>query len=350
MTDEMLGAALGAGLFATLVGLNARYLGRLLGLLDFPDRAGGRKRHSRVTPLLGGTAVLVPVVMALFAMSLGFGGVPEAVARDMAIIASLAAVFYVLGVTDDRLELSPRFRLIVGGVAFSVGMIMVPSLDLQELRFAMTANPHGSVMVVPLSYVGGAFTLLCMVGLLNAVNMADGKNGLVIGLALMWTGMLSLYAPSYLQGILLVVGAALAVALYFNLRGRFFLGDGGSYGISALFGALAIYIYNSPDSTLTAGPIAIWFLLPVLDCLRLITVRALKGRSPFSGDRDHLHHHLGYLIGWPNGLLVYWLMAGLPSVAAYYFPDAHLQIILATGAAYATVVAAAYRRQAANAG
>lgn len=293
---------------------------------------------------------MVPVIVALFAISLGFASAPGVHAKDMAIIGSLVAVFYVLGVTDDRLELTPRFRLIVGGVAFSLGMIMVPGLDIQELRFAMTSNPHGSMLVIPLSYIGGAFTLLCMVGLLNAVNMADGKNGLVIGLALMWTGMLSLYAPPYLQGILLVAAAALAVALYFNLRGRFFLGDGGSYGLSALFGALAIYTYNLPDSMLTAGPIAVWFLVPVLDCLRLITVRILKGRSPFSGDRDHLHHHLGYLLGWPNGLLVYWVMAGVPSVAAYMFPDANLQIVLAAGAAYGMVIAAAYRRQAVNAG
>lgn len=350
MTDEMLCAALGSGLFAMLVGLNARYLGRLFGLLDFPDRAGGRKRHSHITPLLGGTAVIVPVIAALFAMSLGFGGVPEINANDMAIIGSLVSVFYLLGVTDDRLELTPRFRLIVGGVAFSLGMIVVPSLDLQELRFALTSNPYGPIFVIPLSYFSGAFTLLCMVGLLNAVNMADGKNGLVIGLTLLWTGMLSLYTPAYLQGLLLVVAAALAVALYFNLRGRFFLGDGGSYGLSALFGALAIYVYNLPDSPLTAGPIATWFLLPVLDCLRLITVRALRGRSPFSGDRDHLHHHLGYLLGWPNGLLVYWLLAGLPSVAVWLLPEANLQIILAAIAVYATVIAAAYRRQTVNAG
>ena len=350
MTDEMLCAALGSGLFAMFVGLNARYLGRILGLLDFPDRAGGRKRHSHVTPLLGGTAVLLPVIVALFATSLGFGAAPEINGKDMAIIGSLVAVFYVLGVADDRLELSPRFRLIVGGVAFGLGMIVVPNLDLQELRFALSAHPQGPMLTIPLSYIGGAFTLLCMVGLLNAVNMADGKNGLVIGLALMWTGMLSLYAPGYLQGILLVVAATLGVALYFNLRGRFFLGDGGSYGLSALFGALTIYLYNLEDSTLTAGPIVIWFLIPVLDCLRLITVRLLKGRSPFSGDRDHLHHHLGYLIGWPNGLFVYWLMAGVPSLVVFLLPDALFQVLLGTGAVYATVIGAAYRRQTVNAG
>ena len=350
MTDEILCAALGSGLFATLVGLNARYLGRLLGLLDFPDAAGGRKRHTHVTPLLGGTAVLPPVVIMLFAMSLGFGDVPAKGVNDLAIIGCIIAVFYVLGVTDDRLELSPRFRLIVGGIAFTIGMIMVPALDIQELRFAMPTGARGEFTVKLLPYVGTAFTLLCMVGLLNAVNMADGKNGLVIGLSLMWAGMLWLYAPASLQGVLLVVAAALAVALYFNLRGRFFLGDGGSYGLSALFGTLAIYVYNQPGSTLTAGVVAIWFLIPVLDCLRLMTMRILKGRSPFSGDRDHLHHHLGYLLGWPNGLLVYWLVAGVPSVTAYLFPAESLQIALVSVALYTTLIAAAYRRQAVNAG
>lgn len=350
MTDEMLCAALGSGLFAMLVGLNARYLGRRLGLLDFPDRAGGRKRHRHVTPLLGGTAVLVPVILVLFAMSLGFGATPGDMAKDMAIIGALAAIFYGVGVTDDRFELSPRFRLVVGILAFSVGMIMVPSLELQTLRFALSDNPRGPMLVIPLPYIGTVFTLVCMVGLLNAINMADGKNGLVIGLSLIWTGMMSLYAPAFLQGVLLVLAATLSVALYFNLRGRFFLGDGGSYGLSALLGTLAIYIYNLEDSALTAGAIAVWFLVPVLDCLRLIIVRILKGRSPFSGDRDHLHHHLGYLLGWPNGLLVYWLMVGIPAVVVYVFPDALFQTLAASGAFYATVVGTAYRRQAVNAG
>lgn len=350
MTDEMLCAALGSGLFATLVGLNARYLGRLLGLLDFPDPVGGRKRHSHVTPLMGGTAVLIPVILTLFAMFFGFGGAPEAGRTELAIIGCLVAVFYVVGMSDDRWDLSPRFRLIVGVVAFSVGMIMVPALDIQMLRFELAGSAPGVEHVVPLSGISGAFTLFCMVGLLNSVNMADGKNGLVIGLALMWTGCLSLYAPDHVQGVLMVAGAALAVALYFNIRGRFFLGDGGSYGLSALFGALAIYVYNQPESNLTAGPVAIWFIIPVLDCLRLITTRLLKGRSPFSGDRDHLHHHLGYLLGWPNGLLVYWGMAGIPSITAYLLPEFNLQILVATTLVYTMAVAAAYRHQAVNAG
>lgn len=350
MTDEMLCAALGSGLFATLIGLNARYLGRLLGLLDFPDPVGGRKRHAHVTPLLGGTAVLIPVILALFAMSFGFGGTPAINQVELAIIACLVAVFFMVGVTDDRWELTPRFRLIVGVMAFSLAMIMVPALEIHTLRFALTNSPNGPEEVIPLAHGGGVFTLLCMVGLLNAVNMADGKNGLVIGLALMWTGCLSLYAPDHLDGVLLIAGAALATALYFNLRGQFFLGDGGSYGLSALFGAMAIYVYNQPDSSLTAGPVATWFIIPVVDCLRLLTTRLLKGRSPFSGDRDHFHHHLGYLLRWPNSLLVYWAMVGIPSVAAYLFPEFNLQVLVAVVLVYAMVIATAYRRQAVNAG
>lgn len=350
MTDDMLCAALGSGLFAMLVGLNARYLGRRFGLLDFPDRAGGRKRHRHVTPLMGGAAVLVPVIAVLLAMSLGFGAIPAGLGRDMAVIGALTAVFYGVGLADDRLELSPRFRLIAGVIAFSLGMTMVPSLELQSLRFALSENPRGPMLDIPLPYISSVFTVVCMVGLLNAINMADGKNGLVIGLSLIWAAMMSLYAPAFLQGVLLVLAVTLAVALYFNLRGRFFLGDGGSYGLSALLGTLSIYIYNLPGSALTAGAIVVWFLVPVLDCLRLIIVRILKGRSPFSGDRDHLHHHLGFLMGWPNGLLVYWLMVGIPSVVVFLFPDALLQTLAASGVVYATVVGTAYRRQAVNAG
>lgn len=349
MTDEIVCSALGAGLFAILVGLNAGHLGRILGLMDFPDPAGGRKRHSHVTPLLGGTAVIIPVVTMLLAVAMGFGGADDFVQYDLAVIGTVTAAFYLLGATDDRVGLSPLFRLGVGVAIICIGILLTPRLTIQALHFTLSPNLR-DVMIVPLSYAGGVFTLVCMVGLLNAVNMADGKNGVVIGLSLMWTGCLAFYAPPYLHGPLAVAAVALAVALWFNMRGQFFLGDGGSYGLSVLFGALSIYIYNDPSNSLTADTVATWFIIPVLDCLRLMTMRMLRGRSPFSGDREHFHHHLGYLVGWPNGLLIYWAMAGVPAAATILLPGYNLQILLAVSVAYSMVIAVAYRRLAVTAG
>ncbi len=85
---------------------------------------------------------------------------------------------------------------------------------------------------------------MCLVALQNAVNMADGKNGLVIGLSLIWIAALAAYAPVQLTPILIVLAIGLRITMVFNLRNKLFLGDAGSYALSVVIGALTIYAYN----------------------------------------------------------------------------------------------------------
>lgn len=69
------------------------------------------------------------------------------------------------------------------------------------------------------------------------------------------------------------MAAALAVTLVFNLRGRLFLGDSGSYALSFVVAMLAIYTYDVGFTRLPADLVALWFLIPVVDCLRLMAKR-----------------------------------------------------------------------------
>ena len=339
MQVQLLIIVAGAVLFSLLVGVLAQPIGRLLGLLDYPDPHGGRKRHDRITPLVGGSAVMVPALVTIAWLAWSMAGVPGGAATDIGWLGLAAGSVYLLGVTDDRFNLSAMPRLLVTVSVFALIMMVRSEFAIGHLRFSAFPFP------VALGDFGPLFTLLCLVGLLNAVNMADGKNGLVIGLALIWTACIGAYAGPDVQYVLAALGAALAVALVFNMYGRFFLGDGGSYGLSALLGLLAIYVYNDPTAGLSAGRIAVWFAIPVLDCVRLMLMRASKGRSPFSGDREHLHHLLGKLLGWPRGLLAYWLMVGLPCLATFLFPGNSLGILLIEVLGYATFIAVVYRRQ-----
>ena len=158
------------------------------------------------------------------------------------------------------------------------------------------------------------FSLLCLVGVQNATNMADGKDGLAIGLSLLWTGLLFAHAPDHLRPLLLVLAVGLALVLIFNLSGRLFLGDSGSYSISAFVGLATIYCYGVGFPVLRADVVALWFLIPVVDCLRLMAVRLARGRSPFSSDQNHLHHILTRWMPWRWGLPLYLALVGLPSL------------------------------------
>ena len=127
--------------------------------------------------------------------------------------------------------------------------------------------------------------------------------------------------PSPLLPVLTATIVALAVVMIFNLRGKLFLGDGGSYALSGIFGLLAIYIYNHEFAVLRADHIAVLFAIPVFDTIRLMSARMRRGQSPFAGDRTHLHHYLALRWGWPKqGLFVYLALVAVPNLLTLLWP------------------------------
>jgi UDP-GlcNAc:undecaprenyl-phosphate GlcNAc-1-phosphate transferase len=299
---------------ALLVGVNAARIGAGLGLLDYPDTDGGRKRHGRITPLVGGLAVATASVAAALIVR----AVLPPPTLHLAWLAGAVSVMFLIGAIDDRFHLSPVLRLGAALVVLVLLISDVPDFSLAFLRFA------GQDQLLLLGLLGPVFTLLCLLGLLNAVNLADGKNGIVAGMGLIWTLVLAAHVPAAMLPVLAAAGVALFVIGGFNMAGRLFLGDGGCYAISTLFGLLAIYAYNHDFETMRADDVAVLFAIPVFDTVRLMAVRVRRGRSPFEGDRDHLHHHLHEWIGWPMGLMVYLLMVAAPNVWALVWPGTGL--------------------------
>lgn len=330
--DWIIGAAVLALAISWLVGANADRIGRWLGLLDFPDPSGGRKRHDRITPLVGGFAI-VAAVLAVTIVRLTDGDTPDAVRTHLAWFAFAVTSMYLIGLTDDRFALGPKIRLALGFVVLLLVVLYAPDFGLPFLRFS------GSERTWFLDDAGQGFALLCLVGLLNAVNMADGKNGLVIGICLIWSLTLLANCPAPLLPVLVATIVALAVMMYFNLSGRLFLGDGGSYALSGIFGLLAIYIYNHEFAVLRADHIAVLFAIPVFDTIRLMTSRLRRGQSPFAGDRDHLHHHLAQRWGWPNkGLYIYLTMVAVPNLLTVAWPAYSLAWLGLALAAYLVIL------------
>ena len=319
-------ASLVLGALCLAICLMARQLGRAVGVLDRPD--GPRKTHAGETPLVGGLAIIVPVVVmaAVLAITTEFR-------PFYGTLAVTAAAFLVLGLIDDRSHTRPLYRL-GASAALSIGiLIAVPAFEVEFLLFGFYPK-----LVVLEGWWAIAFTVLCLIGLQNAVNMADGKNGLVIGLSLLWTVFLLFYAPEHLRPLLLVFAVCLCVALGFNLAGRLFLGDSGTYAISIFVGLLAIYCYSVGFHALRAKVVVLWFLVPSVDCLRLIVLRVAAGRSPFSSHRSHLHHVLAHWMPWRWGLVAYLALAGVPSLLALAFPGLALVWIVVALALYGIVI------------
>ena len=278
-----------------------------LGLIDSPDE---RKRHARATPLLGGVALAA----IIFPLALAATWV-DPVASDISLLnlAIAATAVTLVGVFDDRQDLTPRLRVALGFSIFGALALFDRTFLVRQLVFPVLGFQFG------LYFEGLAlfFTALCCVGLVNAVNMADGKNGLVLGLCTGWLVLiLSRSGPGDVS-FMLVMLAGLIALLVMNLRGKLFLGDGGAYGLAAAIGLCTIRSYNAnlrdPMVGLSAEAVVLLFIVPVADSMRLTVMRMARGRSPMAPDRDHLHHHLQDWFGWPGGLFVYWFAALAPA-------------------------------------
>jgi len=325
VTTGLVAIFAGAALLVSIaVGLRADSLGRALRVMDIPD--GRRKRHRRPTPLVGGLAVLPAVLAALLVPGGAF----------FSVAAMLTGLGFLLGFLDDRAELSARWRFAISVLAVVTAFSSLPEMALSQLDFSFMPA-HEALTLAPAVAVG--FTALVLVGLQNAVNMTDGKNGLVAGLCVIWCGFLAVSAPAPVPGIALVFAAALVPILALNLLGRLFLGDCGSYGLAAAIGLLAVYSYSASGAALPADTVALWFWVPVLDCLRLIAVRLGLGRSPMTGDRRHLHHYLGAILPWRYGLIVYLALVAAPGAAAIAAPQFTATFLLASTGLYAAIVA-----------
>ena len=301
-------------------------IGRILGVIDYPD--GGRHSHARPTPLVGGIALMVPLFLVAVAEAVWYG-------PSGGIFLTLAAAgcgFLLLGWYDDRDHVPPAVRLVISASLCGAVVLLQPDLLLTAIDLSPDHAVRLGIVAVP-------FTIICLVGLQNAINMADGMNGLLTGLSIFWTACLLKYAPAHMDLYLTLMLLGLAIVLMYNIAGALFLGDAGSYAIGGTTGILMIYTYMTADGALPMLTVVLWLLVPVVDCLRVMAVRALDGRSPFQADKNHLHHRLARHWRWPICLGLYLLIVILPGTIGGLWPGLSAAMIVVTLSCYGGLLA-----------
>lgn len=255
----------------------ARPLGIRLGVLDTPNAV--RKFHARPTPKMGGTALAVAGLACVLLQSLHIG-----VPFPAKVGVVLVACHYIIGLIDDRADIDARLRLILSMAVVAAAFWLDPRLVPSALHFSWEV----SVGIVPVfAFIAAG---LVLVSFIFAVNLIDGRNGILGGYALVWLTLLQITAdalPIHYYGIAMVCCAAFLVA---NLRGLVFAGDSGAYLIASTVGILGLYAQNS--GIVALDQLLLWFIVPVFDAARVLAVRLRRGQSPFRGGRDHLHHVL----------------------------------------------------------
>jgi UDP-GlcNAc:undecaprenyl-phosphate GlcNAc-1-phosphate transferase len=283
---------LGAVLISWVIFANARIIGEKLHVIDHPD--GLRKVHEAATPLVAGFGILIPLFLWC-AATLAIGSHRDTSTLLVVVLCGLGATL--VGYTDDQSSTSPSSRLL------SILLFSVIALVLNQRLIPSVISVIG-LGPLPIPY-WFAFPLvaIALAGFVNAVNMADGQNGLAIGMALVWSGCIAHVTSGATSAVAQTMFFTTLTALVFNLAGLAFLGDSGTYGLGFVVGLLAIEAHNSWG--VPAQTVCVWFFFPVLDCLRLIVRRTRQGRYPFGSDLDHFHHHLQTRLGRNLSLVVY---------------------------------------------
>jgi len=306
-------------------------LGRLLGVIDHPD--GERKNHPRPTPLIGGIVLMLPLMLIVAGEALRWPGF----APLFGVLAGAGLGFTLLGWFDDCHHVDPPVRLVVSAIFCTVLLGLAPEFRLSQLDLG--------ILAVPLSVLAIPFSVLCLVGLQYAINMADGLNGLVIGLCIFWVGCLLLYAPQHTILYLSFLLLGLLILLPYNLMGLLFLGDAGSYSLGVLIGLLMIYVQGMTPA-LPVLTVVLWLSIPVVDCLRVMIMRLLSARSPLTADRNHLHHRLSGRWHWPVSVMLYLAIVAIPGLIAALWPGVTVPMLALTLTLYSLVIWATGPRRA----
>ncbi|MGE0665709.1 MAG: MraY family glycosyltransferase [Sphingomonadales bacterium] len=311
---------------ALAVAVWAKPLGNALGVIDKPD--GARKLHADPTPLVGGIGLFLALIAGFALQAAIFGrSTPAATA-----ICLVSTVFFALGFFDDRRHINPWLRLGVGILGAGIAVVAVP-----DLRVSVLWLPDLGYKMV-LGFATVPFTVFCVLCLKHGSNLADGLNGLLLGMCVIWLALLAPWMTPQTSVMLIPTAGALAVLLIANLQGRLFTGDSGAYMMSSLIGLAAIEAYASHRGGMPALYLGAVFLIPVLDMGRVMAVRIRRGTGAFTPGRDHLHHYLKDWTGSANrAVAVYLMLCAVPALHAYLGLPVLLVMVLQM-AAYVTLL------------
>lgn len=302
---------------------------------DIVARPGGRRKHVGLIPMLGGVPLIGGLIAAWGAIFYLFQ--PSGDQQRLMLGVILGSLVVVIGgFLDDRFDLPPLLQtavhlagaLVAIRFAVFIEVFTTPSMLLplwESMPLAWLFSVEGDLvwMVRPLAII---FTIFWILGMVNAVNFLDGLDGLAVGVGTIAAFVFAWHSFMFnnlaIAALPLALGAALLGFLLFNFSpAKIYLGSAGAYLLGFQLATLSII---SPAKVMTA---LLVLALPILDVAWRIFDRVRHGRSPFEGDRGHLHHLL-LDNGLPVRLIVlgYYLFTFLFGVTVLWLPTPGLKI------------------------
>lgn len=250
-----------------------------------------RSCHTQKIPNLGGIGIFLGMMFSIMLIT------PNNEFANLQYLLVTQMIIFFLGLKDDIFILSARNKLAIQAIC---------AIILMVLAKARITNFYGTLGIYELDPVESyIFTFITIIGLVNAFNLIDGINWLAGLIAISTCSFLSFWFITndfslYGSIALSIIGSVIAFLIYNKTPAKIFMGDTGSLLLGLTITYLIIKFINLNHSSeslnlsfRSAPTIAIsLFFIPILDTLRVFILRISKRKSPFSPDKNHIHHIL----------------------------------------------------------
>lgn len=263
-------------------------------LLTYPNH---RSAHSQPTSIFGGIAMFMGVATALFVQFLFFYP-PEQFISTVKIFGCVSLLWF-FGLVDDIYPLSAKIRLLFQ-LIFALVVILMLNTFIS--------------LPGPLGFLNIPFTLLFIMGFINASNFSDGINGLWSGTVLVW-GLFMVYVGPHDMMIPTFLGSVIAYFILNFPKGRIFMGDSGSTFLGGMILCQGLFdlshggtlpITHYPSIILVFSPLAFVFA----DVFVTLSKRITQGYHPFEAHKDHYFQKLVHILKLSHGATTLIYIAG----------------------------------------
>jgi len=265
---------------------------RLSKLKNLYDEPNARKVNTTGVPTLGGIGIFIGFTLSIIFASYQY------IFSEVQYIIGASIILFFIGLKDDLLVIAPHKKLLAQLAAAVVLFIFA------DIRFT---HLHGLFGIEALGIIPSFFfTLFVIIGIINAFNLIDGIDGLAAGvgiiISLVFGGWFLVTEHWSYALMAIALSGTLFVFIYYNVfskHNKIFMGDTGSLLLGLIFAIFVIQfnefniVQTSPYSVNAAPAVSFGILIiPLFDTCRVFILRLLRKQSPFSPDKNHIHHKL----------------------------------------------------------
>ncbi len=314
------------------------------GLVDKPD---ARKLQKRPIPVVGGLAVYFGLLAGMMLVAVSARQwCPGMLHIGLFPVFTAMSILLYVGALDDIVGISPSSRIVIE-TATILCLVFACGMSIDSFHGMWGVWEFSWWIAVPLTVFAG-------VGIINAVNMIDGVNGLSSGLCVVCCilfGVAFIKAQDASNAILSFTMAGSIVPFYvhnvFGSKSRMFIGDAGTMVFGVLIAWFVICLLSKENRTayymdvtrlnMVAFTLAV-MSVPVADTIRVMTTRVFHGKSPFRPDKTHLHHafvHVGisHFVTSTVEIVLNLLVTGVWVLSVVCGAGMELQLYIVIGAA-----------------